>query len=150
MEKANKDRGKLSVWGWLFIGSGLAVIAIATDLLPTDDANFGAPRWLIGIAGSIFVIAGLMILLGEKSNINNFLAGCLLTGMGLVGGWVGIFGSDQGFSGGIPFVPETVNISIARGIFGIGSLFCLLMAAYAFKLQLEDKGDRDSGNNSKI
>ena len=119
--------------------TGLIIIALSLDLLPVDDSMFGAPVWVVGIAGSIFTITGLMILLGEKSKINNLLAAFLLTGMGLIGGWVGLFGSDEGFSGGIPFLPETVNISLARSLFGMGALICFLMAAYAFKLQFESK-----------
>lgn len=150
MEKANKSRDKVSLWGWLFIVTGLIIIALSLDLLPLDDSMFGAPRWVVGIAGAIFAITGLMILLGEKSKINNLLAACLLTGMGLVGGWVGLFGSDRDFSGGLPFLPDAVNISFARGLFGIGALICFLMAAYAFNLQFEYKNNRDDGSNSKV
>lgn len=146
MEKGNKRRDKVSLWGWLFIVMGFAVMAFSLGLLPVDESMVGAPKWIVGIAGSIFAIAGLIMLLGEKSKINNLLAGCLLAGMGLIGGWVGLFGSDEGFSGGLPFLPDTVTISLARSVFGMGALICFLLAAYAFKLQFEynNRGDHES------
>src|SRR6056297_3130553 len=146
MEQRSARRKTINKLGWLFIGVGLAVMALALGLLPLDDTNVTAPRWIVGIGGAIFATAGLMMLLGEQSPVNNLLAAFLLTGMGLIGGWVGLFGSDEGFSGGLPFLPETVNISLARGLFGMGAMICLLMAAYAFKLQFENKNtvDRES------
>lgn len=136
--------------GWLFIAIGLTVIALSLNLLPVVDSVFGAPKWIVGIAGSIFAIAGLIMLLGEKSKINNLLAGCLLAGLGLIGGWVGLFGSDEGFSGGLPFLPETVNISLARSIFGMGALICFLLAAYAFKLQYEYKNRENYESDHQV
>ena len=143
MENRKVSRKTINRLGWLFIGVGLAVMALALRLLPLHQSDFEAPRWILGIGGAIFAIAGLMMLLGEHSPVNNLLAAFLLTGMGLIGGWVGLFGSDEGFSGGLPFLPETVNISLARSLFGMGALICFLMAVYAFKLQFETK---NSGN----
>ncbi|NGP75713.1 hypothetical protein G3570_03660 [Balneolaceae bacterium YR4-1] len=123
--------------GWPVTGLGLAVIALALGLLPLDGSNLNAPKWIIGMSGAVFVIGGLMMLSGEDTRFNNMMAALLLTGLGLIGGWIGIFGADEDFSGGLSFLPEAVNISLARGLFGIGALICLLLAAYAFKKQFE-------------
>jgi len=150
MEQRSARRKTINKLGWLFIGVGLAVMALALGLLPLDDTNVTAPRWIVGIGGAIFATAGLMMLLGEQSPVNNLLAAFLLTGMGLIGGWVGLFGSDEGFSGGLPFLPETVNISLARGLFGMGALICFLLAAYAFKLQFEYKNRGDDESDHQV
>ncbi|MDX1585883.1 MAG: hypothetical protein R3222_04030 [Balneolaceae bacterium] len=136
--------------GWLMTVAGLAVIALALGLLPVEQSQFGAPRWIMGMAGGIFVMAGLMMVWGEGSSWNNLLAALLLTMMGLVGGWVGFFGTDEGFSGGFPFLPDAVNISIGRGLFGIGALTCFLMAAYAFRLQFEHQNGDKHGSKDQI
>lgn len=148
MGKEIKQRKLIFRLGWPITGVGLAAIALALGLLPLEESSFKAPQWVVGMAGAVFVIGGLMMLSGEDSQVNNVLAAFLLTGMGLIGGWVGFFGSDEGFSGGLPFLPDAVNISLARGLFGMGALICLLLAAYAFKMQFKqiNNGKNESKN----
>lgn len=137
MEIEGKKRKLRFRLGWPVTVLGLAVIALALGILPLDGSHWNAPKWIVGLSGAVFVIVGLMMLSGEESRINDMMAALLLTGLGLIGGWIGIFGADEGFSGGLSFLPEAVNISLARGLFGTGALICLLLAAYAFKKQFE-------------
>ena len=43
------------------------ILAIATGAIPigaallADDASFRAPRWLVGMVGGLFVLAGLLL-----------------------------------------------------------------------------------------
>lgn len=109
------------------------------EVIVVDDAAVNAPLWVIGICGAIFFLAGLLIFLGEKSKYNNLLAVFLVAGMGAVGSWVALFGTDSSFSGGIPFLSPEFNISLARLLFGFGGLICFLIAGYAFKQQITRK-----------
>jgi hypothetical protein len=84
-------------------------------------------------------MAGVMVLLGEKSPINNLLGGLLVLSFAVVGGWIAFFGDADQFSGGIPLLTESNNVIIARILFGSGSLVCFLVAIYAFKLQFKPK-----------
>lgn len=150
MEKEAEQRKLLVRPGWPVTGAGLAVIALALGLLPVKVSYLNVPQWILGMAGAVIVIAGLKMLLGEESRVNNLLAALLLTAMGVVGSWIGLFGSDEGFSGGMPFLPDAVNISLARGLFGIGALICFLLAAYAFKMQFEQKSNGEHGSKGYV
>lgn len=122
------------IYGASCILLGCYPIAVALGIIPIGQGELTAPRSVIGGAGVAFVIAGLMILLGRYSRANNFLAGLLLLLFGAMGAWVALFSSDAGFSGGLPFLPAELNVSIGRWVFGIGSLICFALSLYAFRL----------------
>jgi len=113
---------------------GCYPIALALGFIPVDDAELTAPRLVIGGAGLTFVVAGFMILLADYSRANNLLAGVLLLLFGIMGMWVAVLSSDDGFSGGLPFISEEVNILVGRWVFGIGALICFALCVYAFRL----------------
>lgn len=143
MAKSDAGLGSNAKWGWLFIIAGLLIIAVAADFISVEEAAFHAPRWVVALCGSIFGIAGLMIVVGPESGLNNLMASLLLLAMGLTGGWVAVFGGASGFSGGVPFAPGNVNIALARIMFGAGALLCLWMSGYALKMQFKETGEHE-------
>lgn len=136
---ANQNKKPPKAFSWIFMGTGISIILISLEVILVDDAAINAPLWVIGICGLVFFLAGLLIFLGEKSKYNNLLAGLLIAGMGAVGSWVALFGTDSGFAGGIPFLSPEFNVSLARLLFGFGGLICFLIAGYAFKQQIAPK-----------
>ena len=99
-----------------------------------------APDWVILLCGVIFIISGLMMLIGQfNERLKDFLA-ALFTGiMGTVGLWVAAFSSDEGMGGGLAFLAREQNILIARCVFGIGAIFTFLLCGYAIKQLLSRK-----------
>ncbi len=121
------------VYGIGCLALGCYPVAIALGYIAIDEAELATPRWVIAGAGLAFVIAGFMILLAHHSRANDLLAGVLLLLFGSMGTWVSIFSSDEGFSGGLPFLPPDLNILVGRWVFGIGALICFAFSIYAFR-----------------
>jgi len=117
----------------LCIAVSLYLFSIASGFIPTSDEQAHAPLWVIGLCGVVFLIGGCMILLGRHSRVNDLLAAILCAIFGVVGLWVSLFSSSEGFSGGIPFLSYEQNVTIARWVFGLGSLISFAIAAYAFR-----------------
>ena len=132
-----KDIRSLSSRAKLLYGIGCLVlgcypIAVALGFVPVDDAKLTAPRWVIAGAGLTFVVAGFTFLLADHSRANDFLAGVLLLLFGVLGAWVSVFSPEVGFSGGLPFLSQELNIVVGRWVFGFGALICLALSVYAF------------------
>jgi hypothetical protein len=120
---------------------GLALVAIAcggyallaaSGVLRLQTAN-NTPVWVIGLAGVMFVIAGVMIFLRNYSRALDLLAAIVLASFTLITGWITFHASSEGFSGGIPFLPNDMNVSFARVMFGLGALLCFGGFLYALK-----------------
>jgi hypothetical protein len=122
----------------------LFFILIGIGIIPVDDSELNAPEWVIGLCGFVFSLAGVMILVGEKSPINHLLAGLLVLSFGCIGGWIALYGEAAHFSGGTPFLSNTQNVWIARVLFGSGSLLCFAVAFYTIKQYLK----KDKSENS--
>lgn len=116
------------------IALGIFLLLVASGFVPElkPQAN-DAPAPIIGLSGLVFVIAGFMVFLGTQAKTNDLLAAILCLIFGVIGAWVSIGGSDQGFSGGLPFLPSEVNNKLARGAFGLGSLVCFMITIWALR-----------------
>ena len=118
----------------LCVGIGVFLLLLASELIPGLQRQASdAPNSIIALAGLVFFIAGCMVFLGAESRANDLLAGLLCLSFGLIGAWVAFLSPSEGFSGGLPFVSRESNVSIARVVFGAGSLVCLAIAAWAFR-----------------
>ena len=124
------------VYGVGCIALGCYPLALGLGLFATDSSMLTAPPWVVSSAGIAFVIAGFMILLAHYSRVNDLLAGVLLFVFGLIGVWVAVFSSNEGFSGGLPFLPRDTNIMLGRWLFGLGALISFATCAYAFRRAL--------------
>lgn len=120
-------------FGWLCVAMGLFPILMATDVIRFGQSEANAPVWVIVVSGLVFVLAGLMILAGQKSRITAFCAILLCACFGIVGAWVALAAPGDGFSGGVPFAPKAFNIALARWVFGIGSLISFAITIFAFR-----------------
>lgn len=122
------------------VALGCYPLALSLGLLPVGEAGFNAPLWVVAGAGFVFIIAGLMILLANHSRANDLLAGVLLLLFGIMGAWVSLFGSSEGFSGGLPLVSREVNTLVGRGLFGLGALISFAMCGYAIRRAIRESG----------
>lgn len=125
-------RAKLA-YGIGCIALGCYPIALSLGLLPVDEGALNAPPWVVAGAGFAFVIAGSMILLANHSRANDLLAGVLLFVFGIMGAWVSLFSSSEGFSGGLPFLSRDLNVMLGRWLFGLGALISFAICVYAFR-----------------
>ena len=117
----------------LCIALGVFLVLVAGGLIEDDPTKRHAPDLIIALCGSVFVIAGIMILVGRKSRFNDLLAAILCMTFGIIGAWVAIYGASEGFSGGLPLISDAANTRLARGVFGLGSLLCFAISGWAFK-----------------
>ena len=117
----------------LCIALGGFLILVACGLIEDDPSKRHAPDLIIALCGSVFLIAGIMILVGHHSRVNDLLAAILCMTFGIIGAWVAIYGASEGFSGGLPLLSDEANTSLARGAFGLGSLLCFAISGWALK-----------------
>lgn len=122
---------KNTLFAILFFVVGLFVAAMAIGLVPVDEADADAPMWLLYVVAVVFMLAGVMIIIGQENRYNDLLAALLMVAMGAIGVWVAISAGASGFSGGIFLLPRASNVMLGRIAFGTGSLICFAMAAYA-------------------
>jgi divalent metal cation (Fe/Co/Zn/Cd) transporter len=120
-------------YGLLLIVVGALPLSVAFGVLPVDEADVHAPMWVVAVSGIAILIAGCMIILGNHSWANDLLAGVLCLLFGVIGVWVALFSSSEGFSGGIPLLSNAANVTLARWVFGGGALISFSISAYAFR-----------------
>jgi hypothetical protein len=113
------------------IACGGYILLMAAGVLPGEMTN-DTPLWVGGLAGFVFVLAGVMIFLRNHSRALDLAAAIILSAFALMAAWVAGYGSE-GMSGGMLFLPHEWNISIGRALFGFGSVLCMLGVAYALR-----------------
>ena len=121
-------------WGWLCIAIGLYPISLALGVVPVGDSSVNAPMWILASSGVAFVLGGCMVLLGQRSRLNNLLAALLCLVFASAGVWVALFSPPEGFSGGVPFLSNQSNVTLSRWVFGCGAGVSLAISVYAFRL----------------
>jgi hypothetical protein len=114
------------------IACGGYALLLASGVIPGQMAN-DTPVWIVAAAGMAFVIAGFMIFLRNHSRALDLLAAILLGAFTAITGWITFYSSPEGFSGGIPFLPRDMNVSVGRIMFGLGTLMCFAGFLYALK-----------------
>ena len=132
-KSANKAH---SVYGWMCILIGLYPIALAFGFIELDNSTAHAPMWVIALCGIVFLIGGCMILLNQHTRLIDLLAALICLSFAAIGMWVSLFSPSEGFSGGIPFIPNQTNIMISRWVFGSGAVVSFLIFIYAVRRAL--------------
>ena len=76
------QRSKLIV-ALLCIALGSVLVLVACGIIEDDPTKRHAPDFIIALSGSVFVIAGIMMLVGRKSRVNDLLAAILCMTFGI-------------------------------------------------------------------
>ncbi len=143
----NSPQGFWSMMGFgsLFFLVGAFIVMLAADIIPSDPSSFNAPRWVVGGAGMVFMLAGAMAALQgafgpnpEESKLYLWIILMIGTAFMLIFSsiflWVGFGPGEREFSSstsiGIGTAVTTTNSSndtTGRLVFGGGGLISLLM-----------------------
>ena len=137
--------GGSMAFGSLFFIAGALIVMVAADIIPTDPSDFNAPRWVVGAAGLVFMLAGTMTALQgafgpnpEQSLLYLWLILFIGTTFMLVFSsiflWVGFGPGERAFSSSVSigFVSGSGagGETLGRLIFGGGGSFMLLMTIF--------------------
>lgn len=133
--KELKGRDKLLLVG-ATVGFGVLTWLEAYGITDLARGRGDTPRWVMLLIGSMFIAAGLGVLLRVGGRLNDLFAFALIASMAVIFGWIALYGDDGGFSGGGAFASRLTGLPIDRAIFGLGSAFCLAGAAYALQRAL--------------
>lgn len=102
-EKPLTPRGRL-LFGLCFVAMGIAPMLATFDLGPLGTADINGPAWLGFVAGGVFVVAGLAVIVGPGRPIwNGLLALVTLAGLAALGNWIAFGVGARVCSGSILF-----------------------------------------------
>ncbi|MCU7960715.1 MAG: hypothetical protein KZQ58_12125 [gamma proteobacterium symbiont of Bathyaustriella thionipta] len=124
------------------VAIGLFLLGIASGLIPTQAGTVHAPMWVILVCGIVFLLTAAMIFVGTDASSNDLFATLFLASMGSVGIWVAFFSNDEGFSGGLAFLPEKHNLLLTRTVFAGGALLAFALAVYAIRRYLRNSANK--------
>ena len=117
--------------------SGVLILAVSLDWIAVPPTSMHAPRRVVGAVGLALILLGLLV--GRwwpNERINRSSAAALLTLFGIVGGWVALCGSADGFRMGFAEGEVTTAMSApwpARLMFGFGAAVALAWAAILWR-----------------
>lgn len=126
------------ILGVLLVLGGLAVIALAVGWIAAPASYFKAPRWVVGTAGAVFVLGGLLMLLPAdgESTLNAFLGATMVSAFALVGSWVAFWPGERHFGGAIGTAADSMKIGVGeylgRAVFGVGAIVLIAFAGWAW------------------
>jgi hypothetical protein len=135
---------------WISAGAlaaGFYFVLVGVEVLPVPGgrSNLHGPLWLVLVIGIAVFLAGAAALIHAMGHadatgdlpadaprslhIAQYVVGIVLfASFAMIGSWVAFAGEARQFSGGLPFVGATINVAIARLMFGFGALICWLGA----------------------
>jgi hypothetical protein len=119
--------------GVIGVLSGFFLLLVGFDLLPVSPGSLHVPRWLMGVIGMMFVLAGISASgLGSFSQrVTNILGAFVLLGFSLVSLWVAFGPGVRTFGGATPL--------LGRILFAASANFCVLLTMWAIKKSLKQK-----------
>ncbi len=129
MDKESKDKLYLVIVSFSF---GIFLLLEGLNITQFGETKNNTPEWILAVVGFMFILAGVMILIGGKARWNDLFASIVIALMGIVFGWISLFGDSSGFSGGVAILSDITGISFQRILFGLGSLSCFSVSIYAF------------------
>jgi hypothetical protein len=102
-QKPLTPRGRL-FFGLCFVAMGIAPMLATFNLGPLGTADINGPPWLGFVAGGVFVVAGLAVIVGPgKPAWNGLLAFVALAGLAALGNWIAFGVGERACSGSILF-----------------------------------------------
>ncbi|MDH3223893.1 MAG: hypothetical protein OEO23_09265 [Gemmatimonadota bacterium] len=127
--------------GGLFAAAGLTVVFVSLGWIPVDPSSVHAPMWVLGLAGGMFLLPGLLMcyyavrnglapdgaVFKEKpwGGPGWFVGAVMVTGFAAMALWVGFGGGPRQFSGGV-----TGSEREGRLVFGGSGLVCATLAIW--------------------
>ncbi len=129
--------------GAMVVLMGMVPMLAAVGVLPTDDDSWNAPRWVGGVAGGLFVVAGLYLLTKPavdrldpwlKKQIAGLFPLLIVTGMAAISSWIAFGPGDRQFEGGasngfLQYSWGNANQLLGRVAFGVGAVFLIVITA---------------------
>jgi hypothetical protein len=115
------------------IAAGVVPMLDALDVFPNSASRMNAPRWVVLVAASLFIMAGFYVLLlalvgaARAMAFGSVLGIAMFVGLAAVAHWVAFGGGDRsGCSGGLSAVGIGVSGPVpdweCRAAFGYGAL----------------------------
>ena len=138
MNKETKTKLTITI-GCFFIG--VFYLLEGLDITHYGEMENDTPRFMLAFVGFIFLLVSIMVHIGKRERLNNFLASVLIFVMGLMFGWISLFGKESGFSGNGILISYITNLPVGRIMFGIGSIVSFIIAIVAFRMFLNQKQD---------
>lgn len=120
--------------GLLSAGAGLFIVLLSLGVVPADDSQFRAQRWIAGLAGLAFLLAGGTLLsqalvgkLGGSSGLLQTVQGlfglAILVAFAAIANWIAFGPGERNFQGSLtlPFLGFLFRSpdSFGRALFGI-------------------------------
>lgn len=136
MNKETKTKYAMSI-GCFIIGTFYLLEGLRSTHF--GEKTEGTPDFIIALVGFSFLLASIMILVGKKERLNNFLASILIFIMGLMSGWVSLFGKSSNFSGDGALLSLITDLPVDRIMFGFGSIMSFVVSIIAFRMFLKPK-----------
>jgi hypothetical protein len=134
------QRGSLII-ALITIALGVVIVLAAVEVFPVGDESFSAPRWVVGLAGSAFLIAGVLLLLtlqkraesgliAQETPVKVFMRGgftvVLLTIFAVISHWVAFGSGGQSLEASnqmpLPALSASANGVVGRLGFAAGAL----------------------------
>ncbi len=125
-------------FGGLFFLVGAFIVMISADVIHVDPSSFNAPRWVVGGAGAVFMLAGTMTALQgafgpkpEESLLYLWLILIIGTIFMLVFSslflWVGFGPGEREFSSSASLGPIATSGGVSTGRFVFGGSGILMI-----------------------
>lgn len=126
---------------------GLFIIAAGLRWVDIEPSR-GVPHWIVGLAGAVFLLAGIAIALPRPPSRWHDLIGALLfTAFATIALWIGFGPGERRFSGGVSAGGLAVHGSggsgVGRFVFGAMGVLLLLMALVAWGRLFRPRSDAD-------
>lgn len=118
---------------------GVFYLLEGLDITHYGEMVNNTPRFMLALVGFIFILASVMVHIGKKERLNNFLASVLTLVMGLIFGWISLFAKESSFSGNGVFISYITNLPVGRIMFGMGSIIAFIISIIAFRMFLRPK-----------
>lgn len=130
------------IFGLLSVAVGLFPMLAAFDIGPLHRADINGPPWLAFVAGGLFFLAGVSILMGRIAPLaSSALTVLMLAGFSAIGNWIAFGAGERHCSGGLSlgmFWGEGDLSGLGCRIpFGLGALMVNGMLGYAAVVTLQ-------------
>lgn len=138
LQHAAGSGGRAPAWmAAVFVAIGLCIVAAALGLIPTDPN--APPHWVVGCAGALFTVAGLLIASqGQPYSLHaRLLVASFFSLFATVFGWVGFGPGPRAFSTstvavGVVALHGSSGETSGRIVFGAFAVIVALVAAGAW------------------